>query len=224
MVKLQIDITINETLANTESIVEVLLNNEVIASLDSRQSSYSNLIILPEAQNSLLIRRKYVKIEEDKRNFFGQTISRFMSMILFFGGCIEWFKCLCECSYEYEVRFCKDYAKMEINCILREEDVYPTIILECNECDWTSCKTLFVSDEELENSYREQKRIFCFSLALMTTLLFFLMIMAIIYTKITTLVFSMGIWLLIISSTFYAWKSFKKQCENFKEKYHNYEL
>lgn len=221
MVKFCINITINDLIASTDSVVEVVLNNEVITSLNSQKCSYSNQLMLSEQNNHLIIRRKYAANDAHKTGFIKQLMSSIVSLALFSCALIEPFECLCECQDDYEVCFNKDNVKMEINCSLNEGDFYPTFDIKCNECDLSSHKTLFVSDEELENTFKERKKMIQSWIFLSAIVFLIFIVTSIIHMKVVTMFFSTVIFLILLFCSFYSLKNLKKQRLDFKEKFNN---
>lgn len=221
MVNLQLNIKISELIAATDSVVEVILNNEEIASLNSQKCSYSNQLMLSEKNNHLIIRRKYTANNIHKTGFMKQLMSSIVSLALFSCAFIEPFECLCECQDDYEVCFDKENAKMEINCSFNEGDFYPTFHIKCNECDLSSRKTVFVSDEELKNTFNERRKMIQSWILLSSIVFLVFIITSIIYMKVVTMIFSTVIFLLFIFGSFYSLKNLKKQCLYFKEKFNN---
>ncbi len=224
MIELFLNIKINELIASTDSVVEVILNNNVITSLNSEKCSYSDNLILPESKNHLVIRRKYAAGDVRKTGFIKQLISSVICFAVLSCSSIDSFDCLCECQEEFEICFNKDTAKMEINCYQNEDDFYPTFLIKCDECDLSSSKTLFVSDEELKNTCKERRKMMQSLILLMTVVYLLLIVISVVYMKIVTIVFSTLIFSLFLLCFFYSLKNLKKQSSNFKKKFNNHSL
>lgn len=224
MVKIKFSITINEFIASTDSIVEILLNGKLITSLNSKKCSYINDLTLREQKNYLIIRRKYESNNIQKVGVFKQILSSLICFFLFSSAFIEPFECLCECEEKFEITFNKDVAKMEINCFQKPEELYPYFKIKCKECEISSHKTLFVSSEELYDTFRERiKMIQMWDFVLVIVFLLFI-IPFIIHMKIVEIIFSTVIFFILLLCSFYAMKNLKKQMLAFKEKYNGYSL
>ncbi|KIR01501.1 hypothetical protein P261_00315 [Lachnospiraceae bacterium TWA4] len=221
MVNVNFQIKINEYIAMSESVVEVYLNNLLIISLDGQTRSYSNNFTLPNYKNSLLIKRKYVAEQRvEKVNIFEKFIT-LLFVFLFKSWSTEPFRCLCECEEEFDVIFNENYADMKIDCLQGEDDIYPRFLINCKECIVGSSKRLFVSDEELKDTYNRHKVLTQFLMFLLTFIFLIAMFNFIKNRDTIAIIVSILLFIALFALSLYGLRILKKKCLDFKLKFDN---
>ena len=67
MVKLFLNVTIDEFIANTDSIIEIYLNNHFIGCLGSNIRNINRSVVIASNDSTIVIKRKYMKPEFSKK-------------------------------------------------------------------------------------------------------------------------------------------------------------
>lgn len=217
MVRLNLSISINEFIVSTNSVIEVFLNDNLIALLNHEKSNYSNQLLLPEENNHIIIRRRYAASTNRKTGLFKRLLSYFTTFVLFLGSVNEPFECLCECQEDFDITFNSETTNLEINCLQNANELYPSFQTLCEGCDTASRKAVFVSDEELTATFYERKRMIKSWIAGLTIIFLILAVISIIHRQTVTVIFLSAIFLLLLLCGFISLSSLKKRYSDFKE-------
>ena len=212
MVMLDLNITIDDFIAETDSVVEVFLNDNLLTRLNGKTRSFSSNISLARDKNHIVIKRKYLKPTVAKKiGLIKSIISSITTLLIMAYSTIEPFECLYECEEIFEVYIVEKLSKMQIHCIQNNGDKCPTFFIESKGCELKSKKALFMSREELKSVYDERKKMIYIILLLYSVILTSILLPSLIHQNSTTVLFVAVIFILILVCSIYSLKNLRKQ-------------
>lgn len=146
--------SINEYIANTESVVSFFVNGEPIAALSGENRTFSGKLQLPDGKNQVVVRRMYAR-----NSAVGVWWLRpFLALLCLFLYEGEPFSCLYEMEEQIELDVCGENPTLEVCALQREDDLWPLFVITGDGCKWTSSRKITMSEEELKDTYMEWKR------------------------------------------------------------------
>lgn len=154
MAHLEFKASINEVIANTESVVTVFVNGEQVTALSGENRTFSGKLQLPGGRNRVIVRRSYAR-DPDCDVWWRRLLVALFGLILYDG---EPFSCLYEMEEQIELDLCGENPILEVSALQREDDLWPLFLITGDGCKWTSSRRITMSEEELKDTYTEWKR------------------------------------------------------------------
>lgn len=211
MVTLYLNVTIDEFIASTDSIIEVYLNHRFIGCLHSKLRNFEYNGILADKENNIVIKRKYLKPELlKKRGFIKSALSSVVSLVLMAGSMIEPFECPYEWENTLKLSDEGEFPRISIACIQHEDDQYPRFYIDKQHCSLSSEKVISISRDELMDFYSERKRMICVISSLVAVLLA-VVSLSLIHNNLTTIVFLLAIFGIVMLCTICSLINLKKE-------------
>ena len=158
MAQLDITVSMNEYIANTESEISVLVNGERFVSLSGENRSFSEKLQLPDDKIKIVVRRSYVR-SADCDIWWKRIFSALLGMILLVADDGKPFSCLYEMEEQIELELSVENAALEVRAVQKEDDTWPLFVIRGDGCKWTSSRKITMSKKELEDTYKERKRL-----------------------------------------------------------------
>lgn len=146
--------SINEYIANTESVVSILLNGDQAATLSGENRTFSGKLQLPDGKNQIVVRRMYAR-NSVAGVWWLRPFVTLLGLFLYDG---EPFSCLYEMEERIELDLCGENPTLEVRALQREDDLWPLFLITGDGCKWTSSRKITMSEEELKDTYVEWKR------------------------------------------------------------------
>lgn len=219
MVTLFLNATIDEYIANTNSTVEIYLNNCLIGCLDSGAQSIEYCTELASNENSIVVKRKYKKSEPSKeRNVIKIVVSSLVSFFLVAGSIIEPFECPYECEETIVFFADDDLVRIDITGVQRENDLHPSFHIDSQNSSLKFKKSIFISKRELRDYYSERKRLVYVSCFSFTAFLAVVLFWSVIFNNLTTTAFLLLILGLVVLCTIYSLRNLNKEYQKHKHK------
>jgi len=212
MVKLFLNVTIDEFIANTDSIIEIYLNNHFIGCLGSNIRNINRSVVIASNDSTIVIKRKYMKPEFSKKaRLIKITLSSVISLALMAGSIIKPFECPYECEETIKISTEEDLLRINVACFQHEGDQCPNFHIDSQNCFLHIEKNMFISREELKDIYSERKRLIYVLFLTFTVLLAFVLFLSAMHNNLTTIVFLLVIFALVLLCTIYSLKNLKKE-------------
>lgn len=212
MVTLCLNITIDEFIASTDSIIEIYLNNVFIGSLNSNFRNFKYSVTLASDEHHLVIKRKYMRPESLKKSgFIQRVLSSAVSLVLMASSIIEPFDCPYECEEILKISIDGDSPKINIACIQNEDDQCPKFFVDSQSISLQSKKTMFISREELKDIYTERRRLICAFFSLFTIMIAVILFFSFVENNLTTVAFLLVVFSLVLFCTIYSLTNLKKE-------------
>lgn len=210
MVKLCLDITIDESMCVDDSIINVFLDEKHIVSLSKKTPHFSCNKTVDE-RATIVIERKYLPQETNLKKGFFRRIFSFVFFLLVQSNLISSpFEQSFECEEKFDVLFKNPNAHIDISCFKNEDNKKIKFRLSSQDCTYDTTKKFFISIDEITNEYSERKRMIFYCLFCTLVVNVLVSIISIINSNITTLFFINLIFLIILSSCLFSFKRLRE--------------
>ncbi len=217
MVELFLDICIDDSIANSDSDILVYINDNLLVRLNAVTPAYANIIYLEDANAKITLKRKYCKMATcEKVSFFKKTLAYLLSFALILFACAEPLECLRECTETIELGLKRDDFRLHIKCIQEENDLAPRFLIRERDRVLKANRELSISDDELTEVYNERIKFVKQYCAAVFVILAVLSLIAIIKRSLTTLLFSLLIFVVLFICTIYSLNNLNRQYEKLK--------
>jgi hypothetical protein len=157
-VVLDFSTSINEYIANTESAVSVLVNGDEVAVLSGENRSFLRKLQLSNGKNQIVVRRYYVR-SPDCAVWWKQIFGALLGLILLAVEDGTPFFCQYETEECIELELPNEEAVLEVRAVQKDNDPWPLFLICGDGCKWTSSRKITMSKKELEDTYKERKRL-----------------------------------------------------------------
>lgn len=218
MVILNFSTTIDDFIAQSNSLISIYVNDKLAAYLSNGKKEYSGQILLADKKTCIVVKRAYLKpTNNESRNLLQKILSTMASLFVLSGTAGEPFSCLYESEERIEIEPTADSAKVSVFVYHTEDRQWPLVRVTAEKCTVESASTVRLSVEELDDAYAERKRLALIPLKLSLVLLCIGLFLLIAFGNITTLVFLFAIACLVAGCTTYSLRALKKQYLRMRE-------